>query len=55
MAVDYSKEHQTEVFVQLEKRPVDASSTVFKATPVHKDVLIKNGMRQYAFFGWASN
>lgn len=55
MAVDYSKEHRTEVFVQLEKRPVDASSTVFKATPVYKDVLVKNGIHQYAFFGWASN
>lgn len=55
IAVDNAKETGNPAFVVLTKRLVKQDPVVFRATPTFKNVVVKNGLHEYLFFGWASD
>lgn len=53
-AISVTKAEEIETLVVIEKRLLDQSDIVFRATPTFKKQTVKGGMNTYLFFGWAS-
>lgn len=54
-AVAYTKETECSTSVVLVKRLVNQDPVVFTANMSYKEVVVKNGLTDYIFFGMASN
>lgn len=54
LAKSYSKSHNTNVEITIEKHLVNGDPRIVFVAPKTKEVKVKNGLNRYLFFGWAS-